>query len=253
MGRLLWRTGLCHAFTIKTDLYRLRFFPTALSCAMWTDPASRGSDERFFRRYLRRGDAVVDVGANVGTLTLTAATLVEEAGRVWSIEAHPQTFRYLRENLALNHVLNVAAIQAAAADEAGTVRFADGRLDDQNHVSDATGPMAVPARRLDDLIPDVPVSLLKIDVEGFELFALRGAPKLLRRTECVYFECAERSYARYGYQVGDVLRVLDKAGFRTFETVGDELQPFVSSRGDHQNLCSLRPGSAAAARLGLSG
>src|SRR5262249_29106498 len=33
-GRVLWRTGLCRALTVRTDLYRLRFFPTALSCAM---------------------------------------------------------------------------------------------------------------------------------------------------------------------------------------------------------------------------
>ena len=134
VGRFLWRSGLCRAFTITTDLYRLRFFPSALSCAMWTDPASRAGDERFLRRYLRSGDAVVDVGANVGTLTLTAAALVGASGTVWAIEAHPQTFRFLRENVALNGFTNVIAVQAAAAEERGTLRFSDGRLDDQNRV-----------------------------------------------------------------------------------------------------------------------
>jgi len=71
---------LCRHFEITTELYRLRFFPTALSCALWTDPRARQADEDFYRRYLRRDDTVVDVGANVGNLTLAAAALVGARG-----------------------------------------------------------------------------------------------------------------------------------------------------------------------------
>jgi hypothetical protein len=56
-GRFLWPSGLCRAFTVTTELYRLRFVPTALSCAIWTDPKSRAGDDHFFRRYLRAGEA----------------------------------------------------------------------------------------------------------------------------------------------------------------------------------------------------
>jgi len=62
-GRILWRTGLCRRLQITTDLYRLRFFPTALSCALWIDRHARQRGEDFYRRHLRRDDTVVDVGA----------------------------------------------------------------------------------------------------------------------------------------------------------------------------------------------
>src|SRR5262249_18542532 len=162
----------------KTDLYRLRFFPTALSCAMWTDPGARRADEAFFRRVLRPGDTVVDVGANVGTLTLTAAALVGPEGRVWAIEPHPRPLRYLCANVALNGFANVRTVHAAAGESDGLLRLTDSRLDDQNRVS-ADGPgVSVPVRRLDDVVPEGPVRLLKIDVEGFELFVLRGARRV---------------------------------------------------------------------------
>jgi FkbM family methyltransferase len=250
-GRILWRTGLCRRLLITTDLYRLRFFPTALSCALWTDPRARQSDEDFYRRYLRRDDTVVDVGANVGTLALAAAALVGAGGRVFAIEAHPRTYRYLLENIALNGCENVSAVHAAVGDKRALISFSDGRLDDQNHV-DKGGPLAVPVERLDDLVPARPVHLLKIDVEGYELFVLRGAATLLAGTECVYFECSEKGYARYGYGVSDVLSLLDREGFTVWEKGGAGLSPFVSPRGDHQNLVAVRVGSNAVARLGLA-
>jgi FkbM family methyltransferase len=248
-GRFLWRSRLCQRLTIETPLYRLRFFPTALSCALWTDPGSRRSDDQFFREYLRPGDTVVDVGANVGTLTLTAAALVGPAGAVFSIEAHPRTFEFLRANLALNPFTNVTPIQAAAGEEAGVLRFTDGRLDDQNHVSTGAGALEVPVKRLDDLVFAATVRLLKIDVEGFELFVLRGAPKLLARTDCVYFECGEEGYGRYGYRVADVTRLLQGAGFSVYERREQALSPFVALRRHHQNLVALRLGSPGSRRL----
>jgi FkbM family methyltransferase len=249
-GRILWRTGLCHHFEITTDLYRLRFFPTALSCALWTDPRARQADEDFYRRYLRRDDTVVDVGANVGTLALAAATLVGAGGRVFAIEAHPRTYRYLVENIALNDCANVSAVHAAAGDRRAVAFFSDGRLDDQNRVEEG-GPLAVPVERLDDLVPAGRVQLLKIDVEGYELFVLRGAATLLEATDCVYFECSEGAYRRYGYGVADVVSFLDEGGFTVCERRGAGLTRFVRPHGDHQNLVAVRVGSSCGARLGL--
>jgi FkbM family methyltransferase len=241
---------LCRHFEITTELYRLRFFPTALSCALWTDPRARQADEDFYRRYLRRDDTVVDVGANVGTLTLAAAALVGTLGAVWSIEAHPRTYRYLLENVALNARRNVMPLHAAAGDRRAVISFSDGRLDDQNRV-DEGGPLAVKVERLDDLVPARRVQLLKIDVEGYELFVLRGARTLLDGTDCVYFECAERAYRRYGYAVTDVVALLEQKGFTVWERRGPGFSRFVTPRGDHQNLVAIRAASAAVARLDL--
>jgi hypothetical protein len=90
---------------------------------------------------------------------------------------------------------------------------------------------------------------MKIDVEGFELFVLRGASLTLQRTECVYFELSGRAYARYGYSVNDVFDLLTSAGFEIYETYAAGLRPFTQPRGDHQNVVALRPGSTAAERL----
>jgi hypothetical protein len=88
--------------TVKCQFYRLRFFPTSISAEKWVYPDFRKEDEDFLTSYLRNGDVVIDIGANVGTLTLTAAHLVGASGKVFSIEAHPVIFIYLKDNVALN-------------------------------------------------------------------------------------------------------------------------------------------------------
>jgi hypothetical protein len=75
----------------------------------------------------------------------------------------------------------------------------------------------VPMIPLDELLPEsrlARVHLLKIDVEGFELPALRGAAALLRRTDRILIESNAGHCARYGYRAGDVYDLLRNAGFR---------------------------------------
>src|SRR5579859_719318 len=75
----------------------------------------------FFRDSLRPGDVAIDVGANIGYFTLLASSLVGATGRVISIEASPQIFGLLAENIELNKLSNVRAVNCAAS-------YADGEM-----------------------------------------------------------------------------------------------------------------------------
>jgi FkbM family methyltransferase len=137
-----------------------------------------GSYERakldYVCRIVRRGTTVFDVGAHAGFYTLALARRVGSDGQVIAIEPDPENARHLRHHLVLNRVGNARIIEAAACDHAGTVRFlGEGYL---GHIDDAGAPMK--AVRLDDLgEPD----LIKLDVEGGEAAALRGADRILTR------------------------------------------------------------------------
>src|SRR5262245_58921880 len=99
----LWKLS---QLMIKRDGYRLRFFPTSLSASLWTYPAERHDDEVIIKSLLRPGDIFIDVGANVGTHSLAAATVVGN-GHVYAVEAHPVTFHYLKKNIELNPFSNI--------------------------------------------------------------------------------------------------------------------------------------------------
>jgi FkbM family methyltransferase len=216
-SRALWATRLSSLFTMQTACgYKLRFYPTAVSATMWCNPQFYAKDEQLLGEQLGTGDTFVDVGANIGTLTLAASRLVGPSGRVFAIEAHPRTVRYLRGNVRLNSASNVTVLHAAVGDHVGTVKFSNRRSDDQNSI--ASSGIEVPLATLDSMIigllpPASRIRLLKIDVEGFELFALRGADRVLERTDAVYFESWENHFQRFGYSTKDLLTLLRAHGF----------------------------------------
>jgi FkbM family methyltransferase len=228
-SRVLWHTGLGARLGVRTRFaegFSVRLHPAALAATVWLDPGYVDDDLAFLRRTLRAGDRVVDVGANIGVLTLAAARHVGPAGAVVAVEAHPRTVAFLRENVADDGALNVTVHHAAAGADPGELRFSDCRSDDQNAV-DSEGEIAVPARRLDDLVPPGRVTLLKIDVEGFERFVLRGAGEVLASTELLYLECDDRLTRRYGYTGADLIDELAATGFTVYRVAGQDLVPVV--------------------------
>lgn len=224
LSRVLWRSGLCRFLIIDRGSYRLHFFPSTLSAELWADGAGRKNDEHYFAAYLEPGDTVIDIGANIGTLTLTASTRVGERGHVYAIEPHPQVYQYLNSNIKLNKRSNITTLNFALSNESGELCFSNMRSDDCNGVV-ADSSLKVKSETLDFLIGDQlkRVALLKVDVEGFEKFVFEGASGVLSRTECVYFEAWDQHFGKFGYSTNDILELLRRHGFRIFRL----------SSGDH--------------------
>ena len=171
-------------------------------------------------RLIDAGDTVVDAGANVGYMTVLAATAAGRGGRVLAFEPHPELFAVLQQNAAYaaRSGCHVEARQVALGDHHGQAllhipqSFADN--DGMATLVDG-GPAAVQAvpvvvERLDDLVPDG-ASVLKLDVEGFEASVLRGAQQLLseRRLRHIVFE-------DHDVERSQVVGILKASGYRLF-------------------------------------
>ncbi|WP_158623978.1 FkbM family methyltransferase [Corallococcus llansteffanensis] len=136
-------------------------------------------------RFLKPGDTVVDLGANIGAHTLFFARHVGPSGRVIAFEPQRVVFQTLCANVALNSVTNVWALQAGAGEAQGQTRLPPmdySRSDNFGAVSldDAEEGEPVPVRTVDSL-ELTSCALLKLDVEGWEAQALRGAKATLER------------------------------------------------------------------------
>jgi FkbM family methyltransferase len=254
IARLLGKTRLSRLFYIRSDGFRMVFFPTAMSSALWVDPKYRNEDTEFLRAYLRPADTVIDAGANVGFLSLLAATLVGSTGRVYAVEAHPVTASYLKQNAALNDFTNIHILATALGEQSGEILFTNSQLDDQNYVTaQATAGITVPVATLDRLFADVigKINLLKVDVEGYELPVFRGATEILKRVDCIYLESWDQHCERYGREVGDVIAVLHAAGFIVFRPDRSQLSEVgvLHTSPECENLIAVRKDSGALARL----
>jgi FkbM family methyltransferase len=256
VARLLMLTGACRFFTIAQNGYRLRFHRSNVAMYRWIAPVEQNIDLEFFRAYLKQGDTVVDVGANIGETVLTESLAVGNSGRVIAFEPHPRTFGFLSQNLVLNQVRNVEAHNLGLGENPGMVSFSDSKRDDMNRVDcDASG-LEVRIDRLDNCVPSLGrVQLVKVDVEGYEKFVFAGAPDLLKRAECVYFEVSSTHFGWFGYTTRELLEVLIQAGFQLFRLVkpGCLAPILVSFESDHfENLVALRDLPAFQQRSGWS-
>ena len=180
----LMKTGLSRWFILQRDGYRLRFFDSTICRSMFIDRGVRERDEQVFAQLLGKGDHVVDVGANIGHLTLQAKHLVGPRGRVYAFEVNPRTFRFLEANVALNRVEHVYLYPNAVSNASGFASIDASRGDDQTFISEIGRCDGITTVLLDDVIPkDLPIKLLKIDTEGHELPVLQGARSTLGRVE----------------------------------------------------------------------
>ncbi len=122
---------------------------------------------------LNRGDTIVDVGANIGSFTVLAASLVGSTGRVIAVEPEARTYRRLLHNIATNALDNVTPVMAAIARESGTVQLNVNCVSSLSSiVTGRTGKaQAAPAMSLEQLLQRYrlgSVDLLKLDCEGAE-------------------------------------------------------------------------------------
>ncbi len=146
-------------------------------------------------KYAVPGSVMIDVGAHIGTHTLTMAYCVGVEGRVVAFEPQPKIFRELFHNIRINMFHNVSCIWAAVGTESGRMEISPIRQGNEgatplvrtgisagcwsSEVIGGTG-MYVDVRSIDSLCLDR-VSLIKIDVEGMENMVLEGARETIRK------------------------------------------------------------------------
>lgn len=129
------------------------------------------------------GGTFIDIGANVGVMTLRAARKVGDSGRVVAFEPNPGNVDKLLRGVVANGFENVTVYPMAASDRAGVIftsKHSNGK------VVATTDPMQIEnagqAVRVDDMVAELDrVDFVKLDIEGFEVQALRGLAKTLAR------------------------------------------------------------------------
>jgi FkbM family methyltransferase len=132
--------------------------------------------------YLREGLVVMDVGANIGYLTLFFCRAVGPRGAVFAFEPDPENFRELAQTVEDNHIEWCTAVNRACGTSDGPAYLATGL----NGYIQAGGEDVANCRMmsLDSFIDErklLTVDLVKIDVEGFEAEVLSGMSGMLKR------------------------------------------------------------------------
>jgi FkbM family methyltransferase len=171
------------------------------------------------RRHVRPGDIVCDIGANKGSFVYWLSRWCGN-GRVVAFEPQPQFAQRLDAVCRALRLDNVTVEAKAVYSHSGNHDLFVPRghspgasLTHKAAEAESFTTLSVPVVALDDYFDEKdPVALLKIDVEGAELGALKGAERILRRqAPLLVFECENRHLAP-GH-VGDVFSYLEGLGY----------------------------------------
>ena len=156
-------------------------------------------ENRVMARYIRPGNLVVDVGANLGTTVLPASKVVGNQGTVLAFEPQPLMAQCLHTTLSLNECFNVRVFSNAISHETGWGRIPIAGIENNgNHGSNALGShgLKVPVFRLDDIeLPSC--HLIKVDVEGYEWPVIQGGFKqILSHRPVIYLEAKKIDFTK---------------------------------------------------------
>ncbi|MFJ1913087.1 FkbM family methyltransferase [Streptomyces sp. NPDC088147] len=188
---------------------------------------------RWLQSRLGPGDTFVDIGANIGYYSVLASGLVGDEGQVVAIEASPDFYRKLLQQVQLNERGNVRAVNGAVSDSRKTLTFvlASSANMGANSIVPYDGPaessFEIEARSLPELLESDEIArarVIKIDVEGAEGPVVRGmVPMLdkLRPDAEVTVEVSPDRMAQLGDSAEELLTAMRDHGFNAYRLAND--------------------------------
>ncbi len=172
---------------LSGPLQGARWVAGASNHGCWLGWYERAKVQRFVGA-LKPGLIVYDVGANVGYYTLLAARYCP-AGRIFAFEPLPSNVELLKRHVDLNGVRHAVIHECAVSNREGEALFRAGPTNAMGHLA-SQGDMRVRVSTLDAMIERGEImepDLIKMDIEGGEVDAVRGAMALLRRRHPLFF------------------------------------------------------------------
>ena len=208
----------------------------------------------------RRGDTIVEVGANVGTETVGFSDIVGDSGRVIAFEPFPQNVEALRRSAAHWRYQNASLYAVAVADREGQMVFsvpvatsgsgegylvADPKMESQStiNVSCTTLDAALAEERA--------IKLIAIDAEGAEVRILAGAGRvLLSERPAIIVEANPAALARQGASISELHSSLSQMDYTALAIGRLGLEPVILDEARTSNwLCLAAPQAYAVPRI----
>ncbi|MEL4896488.1 FkbM family methyltransferase [Crocosphaera sp. Alani8] len=186
---------------------------------------------KWLTSYLNYGDTVLDVGAAFGVISFPIAKAVGKKGHVYAFEPAKNTQDILQKILNLNNLSNITLVPQAISDRPGVEKFIEYSQDNDSSWASDTSTLAsdndfepnkkfityeVSVTTLDEYVTEnaLEPSAIKMDIEGFEFYALQGAKQTLEK------------YLPY-------LCIDIHADVKTGKSSLVEIEPFLQSLGYH--------------------
>ena len=205
-----------HVLRLTQDLEIILGRKENYGSAVYAHNLSDYHEMLFLAHMLRSEDEFLDVGSNAGMYSIWVTGVT--GARSIAFEPVPDTYSLLIKNIRLNDLVgHVTAHQMAAGDEIGTISMtaSQGGLDHVITDPTITEVVTVPINRVDSVCAASAPVAMKLDVEGYEMQALRGAEGVLKNSslKAVVIELQDWTLNKFGTSEREVREFLRSFGF----------------------------------------
>lgn len=183
------------------------------------------------QEHIKNAKVVLDIGAHVGCHTLIYKSINSDCS-IYSFEMQSIIYELLKKNISINHLQNVKAFHCAIGESIGMVSISDNIADGPNKnekyaynngkeynfggVSLGSGQEEILMITIDSLQLEA-CDFIKIDVEGFEYFVIKGASQTIQKYKPVIFY--EENYKINSQSTTELLKSM---GYNSFEMINEE-------------------------------
>lgn len=205
--------------------------------------------EKHILKFAKNASSFIDIGANIGYFSLMLAHKFPTLP-VIAFEPNPNNVRFLKKNSDLNNLKNLKLFEMCLSDKEGVVEFAVppmdesgwGRIAGTNTPLEGFKKVSAKCETLDHLMEvglfeQTKPSLLKMDIEGFEEKALRGAEKFLVKYKPILcIELNDPCLVENGSSSQNVMHFLNTLGYDGYFINGDKLEKTSVPKEDYKFL-----------------
>ena len=192
------------------------------------------NETNFVKDSVNKGDIVIDIGANIGYYTLMFAKLVGDTGKIYSFEPDPRNFFILEKNIQINGYNNVILEKKAVSNKLGksTLYVNENSAESSMHKpNNVINEIYVDLITLDNYfeVNSITPDFIKIDIEGYELNALKGMESILQSSNKtkIMIEYNPLTKKELKSDPMDNLTFLSELGFK-FKDLNSRVQTFLT-------------------------
>lgn len=191
-------------------------------------------DSEMLQKLISDGDVILDIGANMGWYSINLA-LANRSAKIHAFEPIPATFNWLKKNIELNGLNNVEIHNFGLSNKSGAFDFysyseGSGNASAENLTE---RPDAIISKckllTLDEFRSEYrdPISFIKCDVEGGELFVFQGGKEAIRNDlPIVFSEILRKWSAKFNYNPNEIFDFFRALKYQAFTVKNCSLSPF---------------------------
>jgi FkbM family methyltransferase len=181
-------------------------------------------------KYIKPGTCVLDVGANLGQMSIYFSKLVGSSGKVIAFDADDYIYEFLKKNIVANRCDNIETIFGAVYNVSNKV-FLFPKQDFKKFQAYGSYGLDLSAKegrevtsvKIDDLNIQQPISFMKVDIQGSDLFGMQGAEETIRKNKMpIIFEFEQQFQKDFNTSFQDYVDFVDRISYK-FEAVVDDI------------------------------